>query len=236
MSLTFSTLQAQEVLEDIQAKILAAYGHSVESESDQFAPIIDTLVKVYNQTKDQKVNYWIAFVEYRAAILYMNAEKDNRALELLNQGIERLKGLESPTTEDLALQGSILSLSVNFQPEMAAILSAKAGLLYEKAIKLNDQNLRAYLGVGRSDFFKPKEYGGGYKVESYLKEALTKPDASSDEYALPTWGRADAYYYLASFYKRENRLDEAKLFCNKGTKAFPDHYLLRTLKDSLSRF
>ncbi len=226
-------LVGQEVLNAIEQRIMAAYGQSVASQTDEFIPIIAQLESAYQENPNADVHYWLAFAEYRAAILHMNGNDEKHALELLNRGMKRLEKLENPDSEDLALLGSMLSLSINFQPDLAAILSAKANNFYEKAIQLSDQNLRAFLGVGRSDFYKPKEYGGGLKVESYLKQALMKPDQNSNSPHKPTWGKDDAFYYLASFYKREGRLDEAKLYCNKGLRAYPDHYLLQTLKTKL---
>ena len=226
-------LLGQEVLDNIQQKLFDAYGLSVQSQTDHFKPIIESLEMAYQKDQNGLINYWIAFAEYRASILHMNAQKDSLSLELLQKGINRLEQIKKPNSEELALQGTMVSLSINFQPDIAAVLSGKAKSLYDKAIKRNDQNLRAYLGVGRSDFYTPKQYGGGYQVESYLKQALTKPDASSEEAHMPDWGRDEAYYYLASFYEREGQLNEAKLYCNQGLKAFPNNYLLQTLKDKL---
>lgn len=231
--LAFYSLPAQAVLDHIEQRILEAYGVSVAAEADPFQPIVEALEAAYQADSNPIVHYWWCFALNRQAILLMNAGQDEQALKVLEQGIAQLKALDDPSSEDLALHGSLVSLSIGFRPDLAAILSAEASTLYEKAIEKNDQNLRAYLGVGRSDYYKPAEYGGGLKVESYLQKALTKPDTSTDQPHAPSWGRGDAYYYLAAYYHREGRTGEAKLYCNKGLKDYPTHSLLLSLKNQL---
>jgi tetratricopeptide (TPR) repeat protein len=230
MLLTISLSYSQNKLEK---EIFEAYDKSVSSQTDQFQPIIDRLNTSFIETKDPIYDYWIAFAMYRQSILFMTNKNEKKALKILQKGIERLEKSSYRNSEILALQGSMLSFSINFQSDLAAIISAKANILYNKAIQENDNNLRAYLGVGRSDYYKPTEYGGGLKVESFLKQALNKPDKSYNHALAPTWGRNQVYYYLASYYEKENRIGEAKLFCSNGLKLFPDDRQLNELKKVL---
>ncbi len=223
----------QPVLQNIEHQLLDAYGQSVQTEQDQFQPMVEKLENEWNQGKDPMVHYWWCFALYRQSIYQMNSGEEEHAFKTLKRGIESLKALQEPNSEELVLLATMLSLSINFQPQQAIVLSAEAAGLYEKAIRKNDQNLRAYLGAGRSDFYKPVQYGGGQKVETYLKKALTKPDASTKKEHAPIWGRDEVYYYLAGYYQRENRLDEARLYCIQGLKAFPDHPRLSALKAKL---
>lgn len=224
---------AQHVLDDIQQRIYSAYAQSLQSNNDEHQQIIEVLGKEYASAPSDELVYWMSFAAYRAAIYNMNTEEREKAASILEKGITWLKNLKNPSSEHLALHGSMLSLSIAFKPSNAVVLSNKADKLYRSAIDLNDQNLRAYLGIGRSDFYTPVKYGGGLNVESYLKQALNKPDASTEDPFTPTWGRDDAYYYLARFYQREGRVEEAKLYCKKGLKNSPDHLSLNNLKDQL---
>lgn len=226
-------LSGQDVLNGIEKKILDAYGQSVQSQTNHFQPILKELTQAYEKEPSQIINYWMCFALYREALLLMNADQEEKAFQNLKKGIDRLKNLDQASSEDLALQAAMLSLSINFQPEVAALLSGEAAALYGKAVKLDDNNLRAYLGIGRSDFYKPVEYGGGYQVESYLKQALAKPDQSTQDPHMPSWGRDEAYFYLASYYLREGRKGEAQMYCMQGLKKFPGHSRLTTLKAKL---
>jgi len=235
--LIFNSIEitAQSTLQNIEEKVLQAMDKSIETQTDQFQSIIEKLNAEYVKEKKDIINYWIGFTKYRQALFFLKIENDEQAAKVLNSGIEQLKVIKTLTSEDLSLQGTMVSLSIALKPDLAAVLSGEASSLYDKAIKLNDKNLRAYLGIGRSDYYRPKKYGGGYKVESYLKQALSMSDSNSDTSYAPKWGRDEVYYYLASFYHREGKLDEAKLYCNKGLKLKRsyNHYRLMSLKEKL---
>jgi len=225
---------SQEIPETIQQDILNAYQESAKTQIDQYIPIIEQLESISNQSQKKIANYWIAFARYQQAILYSNANRKEDALEILNKGIKKLKNSKNPTSEDLALHGSMVSFSIQFQDEIAAILSSEANKLYGEAIKMDSNNLRAYLGIGKSDYYRPKEYGGGYKVESYLKDSLTKPDKTSESALAPSWGREQSYYYLAKFYVRVGWINKAKEHAIKGLKEYPNNRLLNSLKKELN--
>ena len=223
-------LPAQVELSEIEQTIFSAYGKSFQMQSDQIAGLITQLAAIEKAEEKKTANYWIAFAEYRSAVFHMVVDQEKKSVELLDSAEQRLKAVKEPTSEDLALLGSVISLSINFKPDLAPILSSKANDLFVKALKLNDQNLRAHLGIGRSDYYKPVEYGGGNKVENALKTALAMPDQSFDAAHAPAWGKDEAYYYLASYYLREDRLEDAKFYCFKGVKAYPYHGQLQSLK------
>ena len=228
-------LSAQNPLETIEQKILTAYSESIQTKTDQFQGVFKTLNDLDSLEKNNSTNYWIAFAKYQQTRFTNRIDKGETALKTLKEGIKRLKSLKNPTSEDLALHGTMLSFSIVFQQNIAAILAGKANALYEKSAQKNKNNLRAYLGIGKSDYFKPVQYGGGFKVESYLKQALSKPDKSTEDSFAPTWGRAQVYYFLASFLERENRIEEAKLYGNQGLKKYPNSYLLKSLVDKLNK-
>lgn len=227
-------LSAQKQLENIEQKILTAYSESKQTKTDQFQVVYKTLNAVDPQ-ENNAVNYWIAFTKYQQAKFTFKIDQGKTAFKILKEGIKMLESLKNPSSEDLALHGSLLSFSIVFQRNLAAVLSGKAHVLYEKALDKNKNNLRAYLGIAKSDYFKPTQYGGGFKVEIYLKKALSKPDRSTEGSFTPTWGRNQVYYLLASFFDRENRIDEAKLYGNQGLKKFPNSDLLKSLVDKLNK-
>lgn len=229
----FYSSNAQEALENIEKNIAEAHSLSFETQTDHLKPLIEKLEASYKKSENQTVNYWIAFAQYKQASYYSNTGHKDLPLKILKEAINRLDKTANQTSEDLALQGTTLSFSITFRPQVAAIMSSKANTHYEKAIELNATNLRAYLGIGKSDFYRPEKYGGGDLVEKYLKLALIKPDRSNTEDYSPSWGRNEAYFYLASYYLRENRLSEAKLYYEQGLKLFPNDYRLKQLLKKL---
>ncbi|MEE9363521.1 MAG: hypothetical protein V3U92_13065 [Cellulophaga sp.] len=225
-------LSAQKQLENIEQKIFTAYSESIQSKTDQLQSVYETLKTLDNQ--DNKVSYWMAFAKYQQARYTNRTDNGKAAFKYLKEGIEILKSIKKPSSEDLVLHGTLMSFSMVFQRNLAAVISGKTNALLDKALKANKNNLRVYLAIGRSDYFKPAQYGGGFKVESYLKQALTKPDKTSENSFAPTWGREQVYYFLVSFLARENRIEEAKLYYHQGLKKFPDSYKLKSLKSKFN--
>ncbi len=208
-----------------QDKIDAAFMQSFATQSDQIEPIIAELRQNENENA-----YWIAYGQFYSAIYYMHTGKKDQARKSTDAAIELLEKIEKKNSEEHALLGYILGFSVSLDPSSAARISAKAASQYKAALKKDENNLRAYLGMGESDYYKPAEYGGGEKVEEYLLKAISLPDQSVENG--PSWGKNSAYYTLASFYKREDEIDKAKMYCMKGLNEFPQDYQLNQLKQS----
>ncbi len=229
-----TTLSAQKSLENIEQKIITAYKMSVKTKTDQFQSV-HKILNSLDSKENSKAVYWIAFSKYQQARFSNRINHEKAAFKLLKEGIQKLKSIKNPNSEELVLHGTMLSFSIMFQRNIAAIISGKAHTLYDKALHKNKKNLRAYLAIGKSDYFKPVQYGGGFKAESYLKQALSKPDKSTDASFAPTWGRELVYYYLASFLHRENRIEEANSYGKQGLKKFPNSDILKSLVDKLNK-
>jgi len=208
-----------------QKKIDAAFMQSFVAQSNKIDPIINEL------KQDEKANaYWIAYAQFYSSIFWIQASQQEKAKEYADKAIDLLESIDDKDSEEHALLGYILGYSISFDPSAAARISAKATAQYKAALKKNDNNLRAYLGMGESDYHKPEEYGGGEKVEEYLLKAISLPDQSIENG--PSWGKNSAYYTLASFYKREGEMDKAKMYCMKGLNQYPQDYMLNQLKQS----
>lgn len=222
----FNFGQASDPLQAIEEQILTAQDQSFAEQVDQLAPILATLEQ---EEPSEWLAYWKAFVAYQGAI-YLMVQKDYKgANAYAAKGLNYLTNVARPNDEEHSLMGTLYSLSITFNPGEAITLSAKARKSFNKALEQNPDNLRALLGIGRADFYKPKPYGGGKEAEAFLLKALQAPDQFSNHSHAPTWGRDDAYYYLAAFYKREGRTGDAQLYCHKGLKEFPNHHLLAEL-------
>lgn len=218
-------------LTNIEQRLEQAIYASFAKQSNEMLPIITQLELVKNEPM---VTYWSAYGYYYAAVYTFKMQQKDAAIGYLEKGAKLLDDQSKPNSEDYALLGAITSLTISLKPNEAITLSTKATNYYEKSKKLNDQNLRAYLGIGRSDFYKPKEYGGGKIAEANLLKAIALPATTSKDPHAPTWGRSEAYQMLVSFYEREGRLDEAKLYCAKGLKAFPENSELARMSKKLS--
>lgn len=209
-----------------QGKIDAAFGQSFATQQNELEPIISEL------KQDETANaYWIAYAQFRSGIFYLQLGQNDQAARVVDEAIELLQGIEEKNSEEHALLGTILGFKISLEPSSAANLSVKAAAQYRSALKKNEDNMRAYLGLGESDFHKPAAYGGGKKVEEYLLKAIALPEQSTENGA--SWGKNRAYHILSSFYLREGKPDKAKMYCIQGLNKYPGDFQLNELKKSL---
>lgn len=209
----------------IQSEIDAAFGQSFATQKNQLAPTIQEL------KEDEAANaYWIAYAQFYSNIFYQQTGQEDQAKKSVNEAIQTLESIEEKNSEEHALLGYLLGFSISFEPSAAGRLGAKSAGEYKNALKKDKENMRAYLGMGESDFHKPAAYGGGKKVEEYLLKALTLPAQSMENG--PSWGKNSAYHLLATFYLREGETDKAKMYCMQGLTKFPNDPRLNQLKRS----
>ncbi len=221
------------VLDSIQERLDKAMSLSFATQSDKIEPIINELTADQSEDMDEWIPYWTAYGYYHSAIFYMNMEQNDKAEELTEAAISTLEEIAKPNAEHHVLLGSSYSLAITFSTIQAVILSSKAEKQYQKALGLAPNNLRAHLAIGRSDYYKPVMWGGGKKVESMLTKALSLPVKDIDSPYAPTWGKDQVYIYLVRYYQREARTEDAKLYVQRGLKAFPSDYELNMLREEL---
>lgn len=208
-----------------QEKVDSAFRDSFVIRQDQFEPIIQKLKE--NQSANA---YWIAYAQLYQSIFFRETGQKDQARLSVEKAIELLQNTDDKDSEDHALLGYMLGYSISLDPSAAGRLSAKAASEYKEALKKNENNMRAYLGMGGSDFHKPAAFGGGQKVEEYLLKAISLDEQTFE--GGPSWGKNQAYYLLASFYKRERQTDKAKLYCMQGLSKYPHDGQLNQLKQS----
>ena len=208
-----------------QEKVDSAFRQSFATGQDQLQPIIQKL------KEDQSANtYWIAYAQLYQSIFFMQTGQKDQARSSVEKAIELLQNADDKNSEGHALLGYILGYSISLDPSAAGRLSAKAASEYKEALKKNENNMRAYLGMGESDFYKPAAFGGGEKVEEYLLKAISLDEQTFEDG--PSWGENRAFYLLSSFYQREGQTDKAKLYCMQGLNKYPDDQRLNQLKQS----
>ena len=209
-----------------QEKIEAALMQSFTSQQNKLESIIAELKK--DEAPD---TYWIAYGLFYSSIYSAQTNQKESAAKSLSEAIDLLQSIEDKTSEDHALLGYLLAYSITLDEANAPKLAAKANAQYEAALKKDDKNMRAYVGLGESDFYKPATYGGGKKVEEFLVKALALPEQSKENG--PSWGKNTAYYILANYYLKEGQKDKAKMYCMQGLTKFPEDYRLNQMKQSL---
>ncbi|MBT32669.1 MAG: hypothetical protein CMO01_23650 [Thalassobius sp.] len=221
---------AQTTLANIEDKINQSFD---ECFAVADASPLQTIITELENSKDGDAwtTYWLSYANVSLGIYLMEASKENseNALNAFTEAIDVLKDKDDKNTEEYTLLARAMSISISVRPAQAMMLSNKSKTYINKAMKLNDQNLRAYLQSGSSDYYTPKEYGGGNIAEAQFLKALSLPDKAINDEAAPAWGREEIYYMLVSFYLREEKYDKAKVYLKKGLDEFPDNQRLASL-------
>lgn len=229
---TFSQ-EAISDLENIQHRIDAAFSMSFAQQENKLTSLLHELETLYAKHPKPIVAYWLAYAQHKSSIYHLALEQSKEAAAANAAAVATLEKLEELDAEASTLLGAALSLSISFNPGRAIPLSARADKNYKKALKLDPQNLRAYLSIARSDFYTPKQYGGGKIAEEYFLKAISLPEQTATYLYAPTWGKDEAYWFLVQFYQREGRIEDALLYCKQGLKKYPKHDGLNTLRKEL---
>jgi len=196
-------------------------------------PIIQKLSEAGEDNPSPWLVYWQSYGHYYEGIYLMQIDQKDASEEALNRGLELLDSKSTWSSEDHVLAGTIMGLMMGISPGKVMSLSAKSSKHYQKALKLSPDNMRVYLALGKSDYYKPKMFGGGKRVEEYLLKALELNDTCIEDPNAPSWGREEIYGYLVRFYQREDRLDEARLYLKQGLELYPQDYMLNELSSDL---
>ncbi len=167
-------------------------------------------------------DYYLALANYRLALITASTDKTraavyvDRCIESANKSLEA----QADYAEALALQSICLSLTAAMKPLRAPIAAVRSGKSIDRALKIAPRNPRVLLLDALRDYDRHLTLSGGKaQVIATLQRAITGFEIERREPgALPGWGAADAYVFLAGSYldsgdtiKARNALERALL-------------------------
>lgn len=226
-----SNLQADDPLANIEKRISTAMTRSFMRRSIVPLTEIRKEIESLKSPEYQRlVTYWLAHTDFQTAIFYLTAKDKANCEVVTKRGIKLMQGVKSKNSEEYALLAYLQGFSIQFAKGMgAAKISKSATSNAQAAVKLNSENLRGYYVLGSLNYYTPKAYGGGKKVEEYLTKAISLPANKRNNPYLPSWGKAESYELLVRQLRKEDRLQEANGYLEKGLDLFPDNYQLNSL-------
>ena len=174
---------AQQILDGIQAKIETAFNQSFATQQNKIAPLIQQLGDAGQHVDGANtwIPYWQAFGHYYEGLYFMNTQQKKEGVAALEKGIDLLESQEELSSEEHVMVGTLMGLLMGLAPGKVMTLSAQSGKHLQKGVKKDDQNMRAYMALGKSDYYTPKMFGGGKKVEEHLLKALSMEDQHLDD-------------------------------------------------------
>ncbi len=230
-----SNPQSDSVLVNIESKVENAFIKSISTnEMSHIEDMYNNLKDLDKEKPNDLIKYWMAYTAYKQAICYIKTGDKKNSEAMCDRGVTDLNEKEKMNSEDFALMSHILSFSIQFQSGLgAASVSKKVKKNAEKALKLNDKNLRAYFVLGSNDFYTPEKYGGGKKTEEYLTKAIACDKQVIKSEYFPSWGKDSAYELLIKHYIKKKEIEKAKETFREAIKEFPNNYMISQLAQKL---
>jgi len=171
--------------------------------------------------------YWLAYARYYKSIYFLKMGNKEQSKKIVQDAIDALDKLNPKGSEELALLALMQSYSIQFSSGMGAgIMSARVKENANQSVRLDSNNIRGWYVLANNDYYTPKQFGGGKKVEEYLLKAISLPEQKIKNPVMPSWGKNDAYYLLISFYIDNGDLKKAKKIFTEAKKLYPDDYMI----------
>lgn len=226
---------AQNTLQNIQQKVHTAFADAQQKNNTNSLNHINTeLAELYKQNNQNLLLYWQAYAKYYTAVYYLTKNDKKQSEKEIEKAIEYLKSIKKKTSEDYALLSIVQGFSIQFKNMIKTIfLSKQVGKNGRLAIEKDDENLRGYLAVGTSDFYRPEQFGGGKIVEKNLLKAISLPSQKTKNTYLPSWGKEEAYEILIQWYIRKKNIEKAKKYHKEAMEKYPHNYMLKKLASKL---
>jgi len=171
--------------------------------------------------------YYIALSDYRLATYYLTMGQMDKAEPYIKEGQDYLKKameLEPDFGELDAFYAYMLGFEIALNPEKAMSLGFQTYQYFGKAFEKSPENPRVHYLKGVSDLYTPAEYGGGAdaaikrlakSVDLFEKEKIEDP-------VKPSWGKDEAYTYLAMAYNQKGDKDKAEELFQKALEVNPE--------------
>lgn len=224
---------SENILYGIQDKIETAMNNCF---ADNSVSPLDSISQKLNALKSQNniVLYWKSYTNYYKSVFYAKLGDKEKSKKAIKEAYITLEKMDNKGSEDYALLALTQSFYIQFTSGMAAgSLSSKITRNAEKSLELDSTNIRGWYVLGSNDFYTPAGYGGGKKVEYYLKKAISITLKNIKNPYLPTWGREYAFELLIRYYIQNKKMDEAKEYIQMAEKEYPSSYFISEYKKQI---
>jgi tetratricopeptide (TPR) repeat protein len=172
--------------------------------------------------------YYSAQTHSNFVNLYEIQADKEMALKSIEAGIKGAKKsvrLNTQFSDSHRLLGELYGRIIDYKGGFSgAIYGPRAKKELLKALKLNPQNPRAYIGLGIWKLKAPEFFGGN--IEGAIKNLKEAIQISPDIY--------EAYVWLGIAYKKKGKIDEAKMVLEKALVISPNNDWVKSELSKLS--
>jgi tetratricopeptide (TPR) repeat protein len=189
----------------------------------------DSFLNLFMRQKAENVylHYYIALADYRLATFYFSSNNKEEAERYNSEGQKYLEAAiekDQNFGETFALYSFLLGYEIALHPERAMSLGPKSFEYSAKALEKGPDNPRINLLQGISLLYTPEAYGGGTdKAIGFLEKSISLFDKENIKDALkPSWGKEEAYTFLARAYAQKKEYEKALELLNKALEVNPE--------------
>jgi tetratricopeptide (TPR) repeat protein len=173
------------------------------------------------------VNYYLASIDFAFSYIGIE-EKNNDDVKKYTESSLSLLDKATEANDEFA-EAWILKLAVNsnrwiYDMQSMNDIIAKQTEAKDRSKKLEPDNPRFYLIDGMNTYYTPESFGGGVEKAQPLFEKSWEQFQTykpKDE-TYPEWGKDQAAGMLALCYVKNEKLDEAKKWIDKGLEVSPE--------------
>lgn len=177
--------------------------------------IFDTLID--RTPQNYLYYYYLAQTHNNFVNLYERETDKEMALKSIEAGIKEAKKsvrLNARFSNSHRLLGELYGRIIDYKGGFSgAIYGPRAKKELLKALKLNPQNPRAYIGLGIWKLKAPEFFGGN--IEKAIKNLKRAIQISPNIY--------EAYVWLGIAYKKKGKVNQAKVFLEKALAISPNN-------------
>lgn len=174
-----------------------------------------------NKEMQWLTEYYIGYVDYRIATMYMIQQNTEQQVKYLDDGIKGLNVSVEKNAEfadAYGLLSAMLGQKIGIDPSLGMTLGYEAASNLSDALELGGDNPRIALFSAYSEFYTPEQFGGSKTramKEIQRSTELYKTENLEDK-RLPNWGHSEAWGFLGYIHLQTGELEGAKKSVKKA--------------------
>jgi tetratricopeptide (TPR) repeat protein len=191
-----------------------------------------------NREMQWLTEYYMAYADYRLAILYQVRDKNELMVKYLDDGIERVNACIAKNDKFADAHGllsALLGQKIGADPSLGMTLGMQAFTAMGNAVAHGESNPRVAMFSAISAYYTPEQFGGSKtKAADEIARAveLFAKDKINDK-RLPDWGQSEAYAWQAKFFVERGELDQARKSLDSALKVNPKNGFAFSVRQEL---
>jgi imidazolonepropionase-like amidohydrolase len=176
--------------------------------------------------------YYVALCDYRLANYFLISTEMDKVEPYLKEGqkyLEKAMEMDPDFGELDGLYAFLLGFEIAINQEKAMSLGLQVFQYSSRSLEKSPENPRVHYMKGLSDFFTPREYGGGPDpaIKSLTKSIALFEKEDIQDPVKPSWGEDEAYTFLGMAYNQKGETEKAKQAFKKALEINPEFGLAR---------